>query len=153
MIVGELVDDEPPELVDGLVDPLAGLRGAEDDDFGAGDAGTLDLGEEYAEETGGAEDGSGAGSDDLLADADRLSERNEPVEASNSGSEPTPAPAPAPSGGEPDAGSGGGGSTLFERMANLSRSSTSDEDGDEDDEDDDGPALSIPRFLGRQNNQ
>jgi cell division protein FtsZ len=35
-------------------------------------------------------------------------------------------------------------------MANLSRSSTP---GDDDDDDDDSPALSIPRFLGRQNNQ
>lgn len=141
--MGEEEDD-----VDGIVDPLAGLRGADDDDFGAGDAGTLDLGEEYAEETGGVEDGAGAGSDDLLADADRLSERNEPVEPSSS----SPQPAPAPGGGEQGAGGGGGGSTLFERMANLSRSS-SDDDGDEDDDDDDGPALSIPRFLGRQNNQ
>jgi cell division protein FtsZ len=36
-------------------------------------------------------------------------------------------------------------------MANLSRSSARDDE--EDDEGDDGPALSIPRFLGRQNNQ
>ena len=50
------------------------------------------------------------------------------------------------------AGGGAGGSTLFERMANLSRSSARD-DEDDDDGDDDGPALSIPRFLGRQNNQ
>ena len=49
----------------------------------------------------------------------------------------------------------GGASTLFERMANLSRNSGADEDEVEDDEDgdDDAPALSIPRFLGRQNNQ
>jgi cell division protein FtsZ len=39
-------------------------------------------------------------------------------------------------------------------MANLSRSSGSSEDDEEDDDDgDDAPALSIPRFLGRQNNQ
>lgn len=48
---------------------------------------------------------------------------------------------------------GAQGSTLFERMANLSRgSSTSDEDEDDEDEDGSG-ALNIPRFLGRQNNQ
>ncbi|CAH0495953.1 cell division protein FtsZ [Novosphingobium sp. CECT 9465] len=41
----------------------------------------------------------------------------------------------------------GGGSTLFERMANLSRGNRDDDDGD------DGSALNIPRFLGRQNNQ
>jgi cell division protein FtsZ len=40
-----------------------------------------------------------------------------------------------------------GGSTLFERMANLSRGNREDEEGD------DGSALNIPRFLGRQNNQ
>lgn len=44
----------------------------------------------------------------------------------------------------------GGGSTLFERMANLSRGGRSSAD---EDEDDDGPSISIPRFLGRQNNQ
>ena len=55
----------------------------------------------------------------------------------------TPAPPPPPTA-----------STLFERMANLSRSSGAEEEDDEDDDGDDGaPALSIPRFLGRQNNQ
>jgi cell division protein FtsZ len=57
------------------------------------------------------------------------------------------------------AGAGGGrpgvasGSTLFERMANLSRGrSATTEDEDEDDAGD-GGSISIPRFLGRQNNQ
>ena len=62
-------------------------------------------------------------------------------------------------------GSGGGsgasgnapsqGSTLFERMANLSRgSNTSDRKAaDDEDDDDDSGSLNIPRFLGRQNNQ
>jgi cell division protein FtsZ len=36
-------------------------------------------------------------------------------------------------------------------MANLSRSTTREDEGDDDG--DGGPALSIPRFLGRQNNQ
>ena len=45
-----------------------------------------------------------------------------------------------------------GGSTLFERMANLSRGTKSD-DEDEDDDSDEGSSISIPRFLGRQNNQ
>jgi cell division protein FtsZ len=44
----------------------------------------------------------------------------------------------------------GGGSTLFERMANLSRGTGR---GEDDDGDDEGGALNIPRFLGRQNNQ
>ena len=52
----------------------------------------------------------------------------------------------APAGGA--APSGGG--TLFERMANLTRRKHAD---DEDDDGDDGSAISIPRFLGRQNNQ
>ena len=48
----------------------------------------------------------------------------------------------------------GGGATLFERMANLSRGGRSTADEDEEDEDDaGGPSISIPRFLGRQNNQ
>jgi cell division protein FtsZ len=46
----------------------------------------------------------------------------------------------------------GGGATLFERMANLSRGGRSTADEDED-EAEDGPSISIPRFLGRQNNQ
>ena len=43
------------------------------------------------------------------------------------------------------------GSTLFERMANLSRGGG--RVGEEDAEGEDSSALSIPRFLGRQNNQ
>ena len=51
-----------------------------------------------------------------------------------------PAPAEPASGG-----------TLFERMANLTgRRRGADDDGDDDGE---GGAISIPRFLGRQNNQ
>jgi cell division protein FtsZ len=37
-------------------------------------------------------------------------------------------------------------------MASLSRGGSSS-DGEDDDDQDDGPSLSIPRFLGRQNNQ
>ncbi|MDF8333314.1 cell division protein FtsZ [Novosphingobium cyanobacteriorum] len=40
------------------------------------------------------------------------------------------------------------GSTLFERMANLSRGA-----GREDEAEEEGGSLNIPRFLGRQNNQ
>ncbi len=43
------------------------------------------------------------------------------------------------------------GATLFERMANLSRGGSKPDD--DEDEDGDGPSISIPRFLGRQNNQ
>jgi cell division protein FtsZ len=44
-----------------------------------------------------------------------------------------------------------GGGTLFERMANLSRSEDAAADGDDDDNE--GGGLNIPRFLNRQNNQ
>ncbi len=43
-----------------------------------------------------------------------------------------------------------GGSTLFERMANLSRGNARPAEGEAEE---DGKALNIPRFLGRQNNQ
>lgn len=44
-----------------------------------------------------------------------------------------------------------GGSTLFERMTSLSRPRPTPVDAAEDE--DDGGSISIPRFLGRQNNQ
>jgi cell division protein FtsZ len=45
------------------------------------------------------------------------------------------------------------GSTLFERMANLSRANAASEEDEEDEEGGGGGSLRIPRFLGRQNNQ
>jgi len=51
----------------------------------------------------------------------------------------------------PSAAGAGAGTTLFERMANLSRQNKGEED--EEEEDGDGSAMRIPRFLGRQNNQ
>ena len=57
---------------------------------------------------------------------------------------PAPEPAPQPQPAKP-----AGGSTLFERMANLSRGNRASEDDDGDE----GGSLNIPRFLGRQNNQ
>ncbi|MBN8485183.1 MAG: cell division protein FtsZ [Sphingomonadales bacterium] len=117
-----------------------------------------------------ADEGASGGGDELLLDADRLAEEDEPVAggampgrrrglisssddtaeagslgSGDGGSEPAPPAQPRP----PRA--GGGGATLFERMANLSRGGS--RPADDDDEDDDGPAISIPRFLGRQNNQ
>ncbi|WP_209347048.1 cell division protein FtsZ [Pontixanthobacter sp. CEM42] len=91
--------------------------------------------------------------DELLLNADKLAAEDEPVQA------PTGRRRGLISGGEGgDSGGGGAGSTLFERMANLSRGSHSSdeeetEDEDEDGDDNDGGALNIPRFLGRQNNQ
>ncbi|MDN3646012.1 cell division protein FtsZ [Pontixanthobacter aestiaquae] len=96
-----------------------------------------------------AAEGSSA-QDELLLNADKLAEEDEPVQS------PTGKRRGLVSGGDGTGGGAGAGSTLFERMANLSRGShSSDEDGDEDEDEDDkdGGALNIPRFLGRQNNQ
>ncbi len=59
--------------------------------------------------------------------------------------EPAPAPTAAP------ARPVGGGSTLFERMTSLSRPKAAAPEPSADDED--SASISIPRFLGRQNNQ
>jgi cell division protein FtsZ len=59
------------------------------------------------------------------------------------GASDTPAPAASPP---------ASGSTLFERMANLSRGGGAP-NPDPSDDPEDGSALNIPRFLGRQNNQ
>ncbi len=122
-----------------------------DDDFAAGD---------------GAGDGEGGNSgDELLLDATRLADAGEPVEpAGDDGGIFGGGTSGGGASGGGEAGASGGaaapepstsGSTLFERMANLSRNagegSKSAEDEDEDD--DDGGAIRIPRFLGRQNNQ
>ncbi len=97
----------------------------------------------------GAAAASSASDDELLLDAGRISapvtddDQIEPAENSPLMGRNKPVEKPAPR-----IASGGG--TLFERMANLSRGQSRDSD---DDGDDDGPALNIPRFLGRQNNQ
>jgi cell division protein FtsZ len=153
MQAGDDYSNEYDDDVDDIVDPLAGLRGADEaSPYGepaaaaptsvAEDEGTLDLGESYSA----YEDEPVQ--DDLLANADRLAAQDRPVEAKLGGGRRRS----LLGGGNEDSGNGSGaGSTLFERMANLSRSNARD---DEDDDDgDDGPALSIPRFLGRQNNQ
>jgi cell division protein FtsZ len=153
MQAGDDYSNEYDDDVDDIVDPLAGLRGADEaSPYGepaaaaptpvVEDEGTLDLGESYSA----YEDEPVQ--DDLLANADRLAAQDRPVEAKLGGGRRRS----LLGGGSEDSGSGSGaGSTLFERMANLSRSNARD---DEDDDDgDDGPALSIPRFLGRQNNQ
>jgi cell division protein FtsZ len=107
----------------------------------------LDLGLDQVDEQ--AESGGG---DELLLDASRLAQEDGPVS-------PLVTRRRGPGQGGGGAGGGGrssvAGNTLFERMANLSRgvkpASADDEDDDEDE--DDGAAISIPRFLGRQNNQ
>jgi cell division protein FtsZ len=116
----------------------------------------LDLGLEQVDEPQDEPPVSG-GQDELLLDADRLASEDAPVSAriSRLGAEEPPASPPA---GAPSAGTGAGadgpppaGTTLFERMANLSRSRAASES----DEDEEGSqsSISIPRFLGRQNNQ
>jgi len=136
----------------------------------------------YAEETEAAEEEpfelsasaeqapDGDGSDELLLGDDDLADQS-PLQTKQPGrrrgllsgdeaAASAAAPASAGGGGSGGGGSGGGGgapagksegSTLFERMANLSRGSSSDDD--EDDDEGDSSSLSIPRFLGRQNNQ
>ncbi|RKF21212.1 cell division protein FtsZ [Altericroceibacterium spongiae] len=140
-------------------EPAASNEGAgqadEDDDLL-----DLSLADEAPEENKSA---AASQDDELRLDATRLTETEKPEpEASSarntmfddltSTSEPArqeaaPAPTPAPS--RP---ASGGGSTLFERMANLSRNNSADEAEDENEEDD-ASSLRIPRFLGRQNNQ
>lgn len=156
MRAGDDYGEEYEDDVDDIVDPLAGLRGA-DAEAGAGHGltpaapppaeapGMLDLGNEYA-----SYEPVEPEEDDLLSSADRLAAEDRPVEAKLGGGRRRS----LLGGGDEGAGGGaaGAGSTLFERMANLSRS-TSRDDEDDDDGDDGGPALSIPRFLGRQNNQ
>ena len=104
---------------------------------------------------------SGASQDELELDADQMEPTDSPLASKptrrrmpGSGDpEPASAPAPAARGSAPAAGGGAAGSTLFERMANLSRGSSPRAQEDEDEDEDNGSALNIPRFLGRQNNQ
>ncbi|MCZ8137271.1 MAG: cell division protein FtsZ [Porphyrobacter sp.] len=154
MQAGDEMGDDYEDDVDGIVDPLAGLRGAEDDlPVVEGDAGedTLDLTGDYADYEDdyvpAAPPPPVAAQDDLLASADRLAAEDQPVTARLGGGRRRGLL------GE-GSGEGGavGGSTLFERMANLSRSTGRDEE-EEEDEGEDGPALSIPRFLDRNRNQ
>ncbi|HEY6814372.1 MAG TPA: cell division protein FtsZ, partial [Croceibacterium sp.] len=102
------------------------------------------------------------GQDELLLDASRLIDADEPVQpslggrrrrmlGSGGGDEGGYDEAPQQRRGAPPA--QGGGSTLFERMANLSRANTGGDEDEEEDEGGGGGSLRIPRFLGRQNNQ
>ena len=120
---------------------LSGIGAVNRQPFAADDTAAEPLELELEAET------SGGGSDELLLDASRLVEDDEPVSASITGrlsgliaGDDGRSAKPKPS------------STLFERMANLSRSGRS-ADRDDDDDGDEGSAISIPRFLGRQNNQ
>jgi cell division protein FtsZ len=102
--------------------------------------------------------------DELLLDASRLVDADEPVQPGAGGRRRRMLGGSGGEGGEggegeeaPASPRGGAlaGSTLFERMANLSRANAgSDEEEDEEEEEGGGgSSLRIPRFLGRQNNQ
>jgi len=99
-----------------------------------------------------AEEPEPGADDELLLDASRLAEKDEPVQPHFTGRRNKIL------GGSGDGAAGAApasGSTLFERMANLSRTSAEPAEGDAEDEEeeDGGSSLRIPRFLGRQNNQ
>ena len=90
--------------------------------------------------------------DDLLANASRLAEEDEPASPLLARKRPLVSPDSIEA-EERTPRLSSAGSTLFERMANLSRGGKG---ADEDEDGDDGaetPSISIPRFLGRQNNQ
>ncbi|HYD25859.1 MAG TPA: cell division protein FtsZ [Croceibacterium sp.] len=149
-------------------DPEAVAAGPASDDWDEEGAGgepadeALELTFEAEEEPAEA---PGPGQDELLLDASRLAEADEPVQAGMGGrrrsilgsgageqAEPEPEAAQPPPPRRAPAAPPTGGSTLFERMANLSRANSGG--GDEDDEEESGgSSLRIPRFLGRQNNQ
>jgi cell division protein FtsZ len=92
--------------------------------------------------------------DELLLDADRRSAQDDDGDgASEAQADDDGAAGRLPSSGEDappaERPAAAAGSTLFERMANLSRSKPAS-----DEEEDETPSsISIPRFLGRQNNQ
>ncbi|MXO49928.1 cell division protein FtsZ [Erythrobacter gaetbuli] len=164
-------EDEEDDDVDGIVDPLAGLRNEETERFDNYDEDDLPS---PADDTGfgdgWTDDGDGAagspldlsdpldgdaGQDELQLGADQYADGQSPLASK-------PGRKQAILGGGAGGGDAGGnapasqGSTLFERMANLSRGSSQSESDDDDDGDEDegsSGSLNIPRFLGRQNNQ
>ncbi|HSM52891.1 MAG TPA: cell division protein FtsZ [Erythrobacter sp.] len=157
MQVGDdMGEDDEGDDVDEIVDPLAGLRNDGDDPYADS------LGAPEFDGEGGegpvqdpldltAEAGAGAGSAGGESEASQPSGRRASILGGGSAGSGGAGAGGGGGGGEATA---GGGSTLFERMANLSRGVGRSEDEDEDEDDDDGgSSLSIPRFLGRQNNQ
>ena len=172
--------EEEPEATEPSTNLLArtGEAGASASDEDTDNDETLDLG---AMEEVGDEDEDGEEEEDDTADSSSYASLTgvkstarepepEPLDleqevGSGVSSQPESAPAQPSVGGAAGAGTGAaagagaatppsGGSTLFERMANLSRG-TADRDDEDEDDDEDGEAgsINIPRFLGRQNNQ
>jgi cell division protein FtsZ len=155
-------DTHQPTIGGGFGRPAPEPAQAQDDDGwdepsqstsggSAGDPDTLELSldEEAPADLGGASPAPTGNDEDRLADAIRRAESPEPLSPL----------LPKKRRGLVSGGEGGGptlgaGSTLFERMANLSRGGPRGEaEEEEGEEEDDGSALNIPRFLGRQNNQ
>ncbi|MBA4765725.1 MAG: cell division protein FtsZ [Erythrobacter sp.] len=191
-------DEDDYDDVDGIVDPLAGMRNDDTERFDdEGDAGVPPPADDkgYAhgvgEDEGWSDEGERhasppldlsdeVGDDALELGSDQYADRGSPLSQKparrplfsgqgETGGEGTGGASGASGGGASGDGTAGGGtggggppagggstqgSTLFERMANLSRGSSSSQDEDEDDDEDEGGSgLNIPRFLGRQNNQ
>ncbi|MCZ8019304.1 cell division protein FtsZ [Novosphingobium sp.] len=134
----------------------------------------LELEFEAGQPEAGDSQGGGNDDDELLLDASRLIEEDEPVGEAGGGIPGRRRGLVSSASGETAGGTAGegdstdhspvipaqktprvaAGATLFERMANLSRGGgRTDTDDSDDDDDDSGPSISIPRFLGRQNNQ
>jgi cell division protein FtsZ len=181
---GDFGHDDGEDDVDGIVDPLAGMRNEEVERYeGYDDEGTLpepadDSGFEEASEVneGWTDEGDRnapppldlsepmdeGSEDELQLSPDQLAEqsplatkpdRGGSQSAGSAGGAGAPGAGGSAAGGAA-AGGAAQGSTLFERMANLSRGSAPADEDDEDDDDEGGSgALNIPRFLGRQNNQ
>jgi len=166
-------DEEYDESGEAAYASLAGESA--EDEAGPGEEAPLELTLEAEQpqdeaEAASSEASSGEAPDDeLLLDASRLAEQDEPVAAPPAGrrrglvsSEESGGDAAGAPGQDSGGGGAGGngspsaGSTLFERMANLSRGAGKDDDeeaGEDEDGEDDGSSLSIPRFLNRQSNQ
>jgi len=177
--IAEAVSPVEPQAFESSYEASAAAEASGNGEFGSNDAEpaaaeqgdepfelTFELSDARAadEEAEAEDDGNSAGyaslapeDDGLLRDADRLVAEDAPVSGGflgrrrgliSGGSEESPPDAP-----KPNAGGASAGTTLFERMANLSRGTRDERDEDEGDEDSGGSALNIPRFLGRQNNQ
>ena len=158
---GEQADDgEYEDDVDDIVDPLAGLRNEHTERFDASRGeepgyGAEDEGEGWTNESNQrpplnlSEPLAEAGQDELqLGNEQAMGSDGSPLASKPQRRRPLVS--------DGAAGGAGGGSTLFERMANLSRGTSNNQpvpDDDDDGDNDGGGALNIPRFLGRQNNQ
>ncbi|GGC25563.1 hypothetical protein GCM10011371_11470 [Novosphingobium marinum] len=103
--------------------------------------------EEDASEEPAAEPGK-ARQDELLLDATRLENEDRPVAPIGGRRKPLLTREP-----EEENAPSAPGSTLFERMANLSRGTKSSSPAAEEQDDEKESSVNIPRFLNRQNNQ